>query len=234
MQGKDFRLANNISELQLRYVLSLAYCNRVAQTAISKCYAFPRGASYLKQVCTGIYLPDILAKYIEAIGSVSLLSGATIVPYAGNYKDMFPEGSDLMLDPASILLEAGREVDTTSEWPIDDRWIVDYNSATTRASRSGMNFRIVNNASYEGRVEMAVSYTVQGELLLPGAPQVMSEAEAQLGACYRFRNRTDLPGWLGENTELLFDAFTAIPFRERVLFGDACAASFAGARVVPE
>lgn len=231
IQGRDFRLAQAITELQLAYVLDIAYCNRVVQTAIHHGYAFPLAASRLKQVATGIQLPSVLAQYIEAIGELQLASAATIVPFAADYRQMFPLGTELMLDPMVLLEEAHRNI-PPGDWALDVDWIVNYNDATTRASRSGMRFRTVDNNDFKGRAELSTSFTLTNDgLLLPTAPQVMSEAEAQLGATYRFRNYEQLPEWFGESKELLFNAFTAIPFDPQIVFSDICVATFKGAHV---
>lgn len=230
IRGRDYRLANAITELQLAYVLSVAYCNRIVQTAINHGYAFPLEASRLKQVATGIQLPSVLAQYIESIGLVPLASTASVVPFAANYREMFPPGSLLMLDPAQILEEAGRLI-PPGEWALDIEWIVNYNDATTRASRTGMRFRSVDNNDYVGRIEMAISYRDSGDMILPVSPQTSSEAEAQLGASYRFRNYADIDQWFGMNKELLFEAFTAIPFDPRIQFSDICVAAFKGAAI---
>lgn len=233
IQGRDFRLANAITELQLAYVLTLAFCNRIVQTSILHGYAFPLEASRLKQVATGIQLPSVLAQYIESIGEITLANSAVVVPYSASYRELFPPDSVLMLDPAVILAEANRVV-PPGEWAIDVNWIVDYNDATTRASRTGMRFRSVDNNDFKGRAEMVVSYEMQDHMLLPKAPQVMSQAEAQLGATYRFREYTERNQWFGENKDLLFDAFTAIPFDPQIVFSDICVAAFKGAQITTD
>jgi len=233
IQGRDFRLANAISELQLAYVLTIAFCNRVVQTATFCGYAFPLAASRLKQIASGIQLPSVLAQYIESIGQFQMASAAVITPYAANYRELFPPGSSLMLDPAVVLAEAGRNV-PPGDWALDTDWIIDYNDATTRASRSGMRFRTVDNNDFKGRAELLTSFINSDEMLLPKAPQVMSEAEAQLGASYRFRDYNQRDDWFGENKELLFDAFTAIPFDPQIVFSDICVAAFRGAQISME
>lgn len=225
IRAKDFRLAQNLDHHQLAYVTTIAYLNRVVQCSLKHGYAFPESASRLKQVATGIQLPTVLAKYIESIGSFETLSGCTVVPHCVPYNQL--QDSRLMIDPAEILEAANREV-PPGDWALDVEWIVSYNDATTRAGRSGMNFRAVDNTTLVGTSEMLVSYTVLNDMLLPKAPQVMSEAEAQLGAAYRFRDYHDRINWPGENQELLFDAFTAIPFDPRVLISDVCVAAFQG------
>lgn len=228
IRARDFRLAQNITVLQLSYVLTIAFCNRLAQCGIQFGYAFVQNASFLKQIATGIQLPSVLAQYIESIGAVKMASAASVVPYVADYRRLFPPNSDLMVDPADLLFEAGRPI-PPGEWALDSEWIIAYNEATTRASRTGMNFRVVDNTSLNGRSELLVSYLdTPDNMILPKAPQTMSEAEAQLGAVYRFRNYNDRAHWFGMHHELLFDAFTAIPCDPTVVFSDICVAAFKG------
>lgn len=230
IQAKDFRLANNITSPQLQYVTAISLLNRMVQCSIHYGYAFPLQASRLKQVASGIQLPSVLATYVEAIGSFVLTSGATVVPYVNDFTPLIIQALDVQFDPTG-LLEPG-VVAEHEAWPIHVDTIVTYNEATTRASRSGMNFRIVNNNDFTGRAEMLVSYQhIGADMLLPKAPQQMSEAEAQLGVCYRFRDYTQREAWLGEHKELMFDAFTAIPVDPKVIFSDVCVAAFKGATV---
>lgn len=225
---KDFRLAANITELQLTYALCIAFCNRIAQCSIYHGYSYPENASRLKQVASGIQLPAVLASYIESIGSVTMSNGVTVVPYVTTPDLLFPSTNLQMIGPGAILGLAGREIPPTP-WQLDDNWIIAYNDATTRAARSGMNFRPVDNSTYTGRLEMLVSYRATDDgLLLPEAPQSMTEAEAQLGAVYRFRDRNNTFHWLGDNHELLFNSHTAIPLDPHVLFSDICVAAFKG------
>lgn len=227
IRGKDFRLANNITELQLAYVLTIAYANRVVQCSMQFGCSFPLHASRLKQVAAGIQLPHVLATYIESIGKFALVTGANVVPYAGDYRTLFPLNSALMIDPATLIAEAGREP-VDEPWSIDTEWIIAYNNATTRASRSGIRFRTVDNTAYDGRVEMCVSYRVEQGMFLPVAPQLTTTAEIQLGAAYAFRDYNQIVDWPGVNKELLYDSFTAVPFDQSVLFSDVCVAAFAG------
>lgn len=231
IRGRDFRLTANITDIQLAYVMAIAYCNRVVQVSQTYGYSFPLEASRLKQVATGIQLPNVLAQYIESIGAVELSSGVSIIPFAGNYRTLFPLNFPLQLDPATLLEEAERPI-PDGEWALDTEWIVLYNDATTRASRSGIKFRSVDNTDYRGRSEMAVSW-IHDQLnqvqVLPLAPQVLSEAEAQLGAAYNFRRYDQIEHWLGENKELLFNSCVGIAFDPQVAISDVCVAAFRGA-----
>lgn len=230
IEGRDFRLARAITELQLAYALTIAYANRVVQISLHHGYSFPEHASRLKQIATGIQLPNVLCQYIESIGEFTLSSTATVVPFSGDYRTLFPADSRLMIGPDEILRLADRPV-PEGPWALDPDWIVMYNDSTSRASRTGMKFRPVDNTDFRGRPELIVSYQIQDDMLLPTAPQVITEAEAQLGATYRFRDYDQLEGWFGEHRQLLYNAFVGIPFDPQIVFSDICVAAFKGATV---
>lgn len=234
IRDKDYRIAQNITELMLTYVTILAYCNRVVQTAISTVTAVPQQASRLKQVTNGILLPDVLCRYIESIGKVEMASGVVLVPWAAEYENMFPEGCRIMIDPAEILAEMGRPI-PEGPWAIDVDVVIAYNAATSRGARSGIGFREVDNSTLSGREEMFVSYQEeQDQMLTPFAPQRMSSATIQLGACYQFRNYAEIRQWFGRNKQLLFNAFTTIPFEPGIVITNACVASFTGHKISTE
>lgn len=172
----------------------------------------------------------MLATYVESIGSFVLSSGATVVPFVNDYVP-WVKNNVTMVDPMDFLTEE-EIAECAGEWPLHATTIVKYNGATTRAARSGMKFRVVNNTDLTGRVEMVVSYLKLKDMLLPKAPQTMSEAEAQLGVCYRFRDYSEKDIWAGTHKELLFDAFTAIPCEPKVVFSDICVAAFKGATIL--
>lgn len=229
IRSKDYRLAQNFTQLQLEYVTTVSFCNRVVQTARTYGYAFPFGASRLKEVASGIRLPAILASYIESIGSFELTSGAIIVPFAASYEDLFPDGSDMMIDPAAVLLQAGRPI-PDGPWALDVEWILAYNAATTRGSRSGMQFRIIDNSGFVGDNKMMVSWMGENinPEITPFAPEKITKSELSLGACYRFRQYDRIRAWFGTNKQLLFNTFTTTPCTPEVLVTDACVASFTG------
>lgn len=227
MQCRDFRFASMITLDQMEYVLLLSYFNRVNLTAIYYGYDHPLNTSRLKDVATGIRLPTILAQYIESIGMVETISTSNIVPLAGDYESLFP--SDHMVDPADVLRRAGREVPAGS-WAVDNRWVVEWNNATARASKSGMKFRKVDNSTLTGRCEMLVSFraTTEHGRVLPVCSQVLTEAEGQLGAIYRFRDYDYLGQLPGEYNDLVHDTFEGRSFIPEVAFSDICATAFNG------
>lgn len=205
----------------------MAWTSRVVQCANHYGYAIITSESPLKMATKGIQLPNVLAQYIESIGKVDLATGARIVPFAGEPATLFPPGHPLMLNPVDILIAAERPV-PHGDWNIDREWIVEYNEATSRASRSGIGFRTVDNTSFEGRLEMAVSFTQDEDLLLPHAPQRMPESVAHLGAMYRFRDYAVVMDWPGANKELLHNTFLARPVDPLTEFSEMCVASFSG------
>lgn len=221
MQARDSKITEKVSELQLRYVLTLAYTNRVVQTALHYGYKLDiPEASQLKRAAESIQLPGILAKYVESIGVFKLATGAEVAPFAGSYFEMFPENHAYQISPVMILTEAERTI-PNDHWHIDYRWIEEWNINTTRPSRGGMGFTSVNYASYDGRLEMLVSYRssidpddpLASESLVAVAPQQLSEAEGMLGGVYKFRDYDAKHSWLPGVRELLFAQFYSTEFQ---------------------
>lgn len=231
IRGRDYRIATAIPLLQLVYVTIIAYCNRVVQVSTESGYAKPSFASRLKSVAKGIMLPDVLAKYIETIGLVTCANGIVIAPWAANYEEMFPDGTDMMIDPATILQEADRPI-PPGDWCIDVAWILAYNASTSRGARTGMKFRVVEDNSFVGDVKMLVSWTNEAPFIgevTPYCPERISRAEMALGAAYQFRCYTDIRAWFGTHKQLLYRSFTTAPVNPATLVNDICVASFSGA-----
>lgn len=228
--GRDFKLATSVTQLQLEYVLTIAFINRVVQCAITTGtnLNIPE-ASRLKQVSKGINLPGVLVKYIESIGTFCLQNGATVIPQAGGYRQMFPLDSRLVRDPLTILREAGRNDQGFAEWPIDTDWIEAWNQSTTRQSRLGMKFSTVGD-TIEGRVEMVCSYRIDNDAFPSRiecfAPQDATEVETRLGSVYAFRNVDELQQWPGGNKPLVFHSHTAGNIEPHQFFADVCVSSF--------
>lgn len=221
--GRDARMAQAITQLQCEYVLTIAYINRLVQCGLELGYAYVPGASDLKTISKGIELPHTLVKYVESLGAFKLSSGVTVVPWVAPYGDMFnnADADQLMRSPADILIDAGRDV-PDGDWPIDRQWILDWNMNTTRPSRLGFKFSKIGD-SFDGRAEMVCSYgTVPGDDLRIQAytPQLMTDAEAQLGACYRFRNIAESEQWLGGVPELTYFACIGSAFEPNVLLAE--------------
>lgn len=229
MIAKDHRLGQHMALHHMQYATCIALFNRMVQCGITYGYSFPRESSRLKQLAHGIQLPSVLATYVESVGLVKMHSGLAVVPYITDYAAWIRQSNGLLVDANDLLGEEDRPAE--EHWALSADRIVQYNGATTRASRTGMRFRSVDNTEYIGRVEMLVSYTRIATMLLPKAPQSMSAAEAQLGACYRFRDYSTIEEWPGENKQLLFDGFTTIPIEPRVVFSDLCVAAFKGASI---
>lgn len=221
MRGYDSQTGNLISIYQLAYVTTIAYAYRICSVAHHAGYALPRDLSRLKDCATSIRLPEFLAHYIEGIGCVTTASGAPVAPYAGNYRDLFPVESTVTLDPAEILAMADRPV-PDGDWALDRQWILDYFNSVSRATRKGMKFRCVDYSAYQGRVEMLVTCSiVDGETALAYCPQPITEAEAFLGASYRYRDHMDREQWLGNNLGLVQTTFVSAPFNVDVLVATA-------------
>jgi hypothetical protein len=78
---KDHRLAANITEAQMRYVVSVAWYNRLVQVAEQLGYCLGvESASVLRKAAKGIQLPEVVCQYIESLGEVSTNSSVNFVP----------------------------------------------------------------------------------------------------------------------------------------------------------
>lgn len=229
LSGKDQRMAQMITLPQLQYVLCITWINRVVQCGLHFGYQLNiQGTSDLKRAASQIQLPDILCKYVEACGAFKLLSGITIAPQSGDYRTLIPADSLLMFDPADALIAAGRPI-PPGPWPLDFEWISQWNQRTTRSSRQGMKFSAVNNTLMEGRNEFATMYTVtqanNPTRLRPMATQLMSDAEAQLGATYYYRNWRNRAEW-GLNRTVLTNTFYGTEFERDLLLANLATKSF--------
>jgi len=201
IRGRDSKLTTTVTLPQFQYVTFLCYLNRLVQCGLTKGYQLGiPGASELRTAAREIQLPEVVVRYIETLGTVKLLSGATVAPLVPR---TFPNPM-FTVDPRQLLIEGGRIVDNLPVHyvPIDYDWIIAWNQNTTRPSRLSMHFRSVELLAFEGRNELLVSVEQQDDLVKPFAPQMMSEQEMQLGAAYHWRDRG------GENSELLFGAFS--------------------------
>jgi len=230
LRAKDHRIADNFTLSQLQYVTTLAFANRVVSISIEHGYAMPANASRLSQVAKGIRLPDILAKYIEAIGSVVLPTGVTVVPFSGDYEALFPQENQEVISPSQFLIEAERPV-PQQDWALDIDYIIAYNNATTRASKTGLKFRTVDLATSTGRTEMVVSYrNTNDNEVIPLSPTSISEQEIKLGACYAFRDYDNRNQWLGQNSELCFNSYEGRSFNRTLTVSELCVNAMSGER----
>lgn len=227
MLGYDAKVAQMISVHQMAYVTTVAFCLRVTTVSRSTGYALGiPGFDNLSQAATGILLPEFLARYIEAVGLVLLPSGVTLAPYAGAYRDMFPLNSAVTLDPAEILVDAGREV-PDGDWAIDYEWIGLWNDHVSKASRKGLRFRKVSYSEPTSRVEMTVSVEPDGDRVVAYSPTQITEAEVHLGACYAFRDYRERQHWLGRYRALLHRSFEASSINTTVFMRELIATAFA-------
>lgn len=185
----DARITSLIFHLQMVYVATIAYCYRISSVSIYCGYTSGViGYSLLQQLGSGILLPEFLTRYIEAIGKLVMHTSITIVPFAANYRDLFPVGTAVTLDPAEILFEVGPILE--NPWVIDAGWIAQWNDAVSKAFRKGMRFRTVNYDEPTGRQEMVVSYIRTTIGVVAYSPHIITEVEAHFGACYAYRDYT--------------------------------------------
>lgn len=217
--GRDQRMSVLISLPQFRYVTCMAFIYRVIRVNLlsSGATMFIPGVSELRQAVSQLELPHPVTKYIEAVGTVQTPTGARIRPHWDNDLYFGP----LCLSPVDILEEAGRPI-PEGQWHIDWTWISEWNAHTTRMSRQAMGFGIVDNTTAEGRIEMLISYQHRDEApwgaVIPHAPFSCHIFEAQLGACYMFRDYDDLEQWPGM-VDCLRTQFRGSDFMPRTFFG---------------
>lgn len=198
MQGRDARMAANITLEQFKYVVCVAWLYRVLSIARNTGPIIPH--PLLKQVGPTIQLPGVLQKYIECLGVFKLSNGMTIVPWVSSPEEFFAD-DELILHPNHFLMAAGRPIQDEEPWGIDVQWINEWNQSTTRASRQAMKFGTVTDVT-DGRVEMACSYGISNDVqrLSSYAPQECSEVEVQLGASYQLRNVDEWALWPGDHS----------------------------------
>lgn len=232
--GKDFRLGNLITLLQLQYVTNIVFLNRCVQVSIKYGKSFPTRSSVLKQVASSIPLPGVLCDYIECLGAFKLPTGTTVIPYMKDWDTMFGllpaidpmppiQGinGNLYLDPRRTLQLANRPI-PPDDWAIDFDWIQNYISATSRASRSGIGFRTVN-PDFEGKLPLLAGFNDEFDSLQHASgPLEGLEPELQLGACYRFRDDRARDDWLIDPdynyNYLVYGAFETNVFRPETFF----------------
>ncbi|KAJ8939481.1 hypothetical protein NQ318_022535 [Aromia moschata] len=162
IQFRGFRTANNGSLQQLTYCTVIALWARSASVAIDLGYLSGdiSDLSHLLKAVKGLQPPAVLAKYIETVGSLTLSSGAKIVPWFASRDAMENRHFDTT-NPDDLLREAERPI-PHNYWSIDRAWIAEWSQVTTRPSRLGMQFRAINWAETTGCVEMIVT-PIRGE-----------------------------------------------------------------------
>lgn len=230
LRGRDYRMADFLSVHQLTYVATIAYCNRIVQIATKLGYhSGITAASQLKDAAQGIWLPNVLTRLINSLGSVVLTSGAVAVPWADNYEVLFPQDSLVMLSPETILNRAERPI-PNNHWRIDHDWIQSWNANTTRASRQSMKFELVSLET-EGNNEMLCSYEAvqrDPQMQFAYAPQTMTEAECELGGAYYYRNYAARDQWLGPRDVpgLLYNSHQTRAYSRQSLLSELIVKSF--------
>lgn len=204
---RDILPTLKITELQLEYFTTMAYIYRIS--SVTGYGSVIKGFNELEW-CENLQLPEFLAQYIEAIGTVTTSSGIPMAPFFGQYEDVFPENCLVNRSPAKILEEAGRPI-PAGPWAIDLDWLKDYQEGLTYVGHRGMKFRKINFSNFTGKAEMLVSVDSSEAVRRAYSPQQITEAEAQLGACFCYRDNKDRALWLGENHELLTNTFVSLP-----------------------
>lgn len=205
LEGRDARMAADVSVLQLKYITCTAWLYRVLSIARITGPIIPH--PLLKQVGPTIQLPGVLQKYIDCLGIYKMANGTSVVPWVSNPEEFFAD-PDTMLHPNIFLAQAGRLIMDDEPWGVDVQWINEWNQSTTRASRQAMKFGTVAETT-DGRVEMVCSYGESDAVQRfdSYAPQECSEVEVQLGASYQLRDVTEWALWPGDQSHLVRPMF---------------------------
>lgn len=194
------------------YITQLSWLNRIVQTNISTSTKVDfRGASLLKQAVRSILLPEPIASYIEAFGSVTMLSGISVVPHFTGYSDWFELDAQGVPEAKGIWDSMG-VLTPGDDWPIDYGKISDYTNCITRAQLKGMQLRLVDDSTCAGKPTMLCSYVsvrYPANAVMGMAPQVLAQAECDLGAAYKIRDWDQKDDWPGEYSYVLYPTFSS-------------------------
>jgi hypothetical protein len=183
LAAKDKRLT--MTSNMIKYVTTLAALAKANLCAMENSIALPEDLSALKQATKGLYLPDVIARYVETFGTVDL-NGIKVAPMVGTATQFKTWNG---FSPKSFLTEE-ECMDIRTCWEINVNVVLNWGDVAGRAQRSGLNFRLVDYAE-KGTEELLSSFSATAEgssyLLEPFTPTKTITATAKLGAAYRFR-----------------------------------------------
>lgn len=181
---RDPKITSCFSKLELQYVTLLSSYYRAALVVNqSKSYVI-HGMGFLKESIADILLPDVLCQYIECIGYVSVSSGITVVPWFRPYGIM--QRDEHFIDCYYYLTPEQRQ-HISDSWSINDEVISKVSRGMSRALKSSLELRAVK-AELNGDVKMLTAWRASSfGRITPLAPEKLDIAEANLGACFMWR-----------------------------------------------
>lgn len=215
--ARDKRLENAFSQASLSYVSTLALTYKIYRLSNHLGYGMKKPSFYneLEEFSTNLVLPEPIAKYIEAVGTVPSPSGICLVPYA-------PTEAELASDPNFLdlqeLLETEQPVqvgplvdpDVAGAVPeaprskifLSSLFVGNYMMGAAIGAKFGTLFRKVDWNMNEGKPSFVSAFSVDRTGKLVGySPYEMEQVQCQLGACYRLRCADTREQWLGYNTD---------------------------------
>lgn len=201
-----------ISKELLAYVVSIVWYARlvwVNQQAGTR--TLLRGSNELRKVTSGIRLPSILCRYVESLGVYQMSNGATVIPFVDEYDALCELGTEFQFDPRESFEVMHRPV-PDNPWRIDPALISHYCvTAVSKLSRTGV---ILEEVSVEkiGRQELIIGFSsdiigTQDGTIRPMAPERHSEATAEIGAAFSFRDYSVVNDWPYGDNQLLHPLF---------------------------
>lgn len=193
LQSRVKTLAHDITLPLFKYVISIAWFGRLIQVNKQLGMNMHIEATRLIEVAYAIPLPHLVCRYIETLGEYTMLSGAQLLPYCANYREMVPLGSEMYYDPLEALQEAGRP-DPATDWSLDQEWIQIYIQAVGRFDQISVDFRTLTR-EYTGSAELLVGSTLTPYGLVPFTPERQTQAVGALGACYELRDYDRREDW---------------------------------------
>lgn len=224
MSTRDHRINDYVPLHILKYVTNLSWLHRMVQIAWKSGIFISQDISLLKRHADSLIFPPILCDYIESFGQYRLSNGTTLVPRVLGYDDWMqttfpirgghPIFSRIMWD-VRALFDEQQEAYPENYWLIHQPWIQRYHESTSRANRTGMVYRRVNDL-VEGTTAMCTALSTQ-HFIAGHSCQEMSDPECQLGSSYRMRIFEDRGNWPGEYNHLIHPSFTSTCFSDHEL-----------------
>lgn len=103
-------MAQRVTGPQLLYVVNVAFINRLVRNAVLIGYGplFSEASHPIpSKAAEGIILPSVLCDYIEALGTITMASSATVVPWVDVAERLY--GAPGFIPLRQLLHEGGRQ-----------------------------------------------------------------------------------------------------------------------------
>lgn len=186
LQARDAKITSCFSIHDLQYVTLLCSYLRCAQVMNSTRTQIIFGLSLLKDAVHNILLPDTLCKYVEILGTVTISSGITVIPFFDTYSRM--RDAPWFIDARHLISREDREYTELGEWPVNTRIILRVQQGLSRALKGVLELRTVKT-ELQGSEELLSSYVeLDNGRIQPRSIQKVDVNVCTLGAALRFRD----------------------------------------------